>query len=50
MTFYNIAKLGIRINFGISLDPFLLKNTSFHKKRAHIESLLKTEKKKFWSS
>lgn len=47
MTFCNIAKLGIRINFGISLDPFLLKNISFHKKRAYTESLLKTERKEF---
>lgn len=37
MTFCNIAKRSIRINFGISLDPFLLKNTSFRQKGAHIE-------------
>lgn len=40
----NLAKLAIRINFGIIVDHFLLKNIYFPKKQDHNENSLKTVK------
>lgn len=38
MNFHNLAKLAIRIHFGIILDHFLLKNIYFPKKKDYNET------------